>query len=308
MKKIALFTVSLGVVWLLVSCAASNQRFNQLRTESGYCYPPVVYSYDSSSRPFDSLSKVLDPILKKKFSEHSLMVANAAGVLRYLKELQADPSPSTAYGKRQQILTQLFLVSTEISSMAAELDCEGERANQVADFLTQKETRRVRLLTIFSVTMGALGGIGNATLKSHPAAVASAVIGGSISAGLGLGALFSSRRVIFNHPRNLLTDFWSEEKTSLVYPPPIWYMFSQKYFSNSQEAPIARNMKQRWIKFEDLDQRNKENERLIKLFFGPGGLYSADELRSRARMLNQVQAAVKLMNQDLQGLIAEISK
>jgi hypothetical protein len=306
-KAVMLYQLSLAIVILLGACASANPRLKQLRTESAYCYPPVLYTYDSTTRPSDNFSQLFDDKLQGKFSEHSLMVANATGILSGLRELQTDP-PETVYLKRQKMLTKLFLVSTEIASIAAELDCEGERANQVADFLSQKETNRVRILTILSVTTGALAGIGNATLRVHSAAVASAVTGGSISAGLGLGALFSTRRVLFNHPRNLLADIWSAGKNSTIYPPPVWYMLSQKYFSNSQQAPVAANMKQRWIKFEDLDPKAKKSGRLIKLLFGTGGLYNADELRSRARMLNQVQAAVKLMNQDLQGLIEDISK
>jgi hypothetical protein len=299
--------------WLLLvvfsSCISSNQMLNHLRTESGYCDPPVIYSYDSISRPLADMSHSLDSSLLRKYSFRSLLVANASGVLAGLKELQTEPFRSPEYlNKNQQILVRLLLVSTEIASIAAELDCEGERARQIADFVQEKENRRVRALTVFSITVGAIAGIGNAAAHSHSVAESIAIVGGITGAGLGLSALFSSRRILFNHPRNLLADLWREEKNSSVYPPSIWHMLSEKYFSNSQVSAIAVNMKQRWIKFESLDDHNKKSERLQKLFFGPGGHYSADELLSRVRMLNQVQAAVKLMNQDLQGLIAEIAK
>src|SRR5271154_5985719 len=118
-KEVTYYHSCLVAVILLSSCASSNPKFYQLRTEPGYCYPPVSYTYDNKSKPYDDISRVVDSSLQKKYSGHSLMVANATGVLKDLIKLQADPSPATSYLKRQQILTQLFLVSTEISSIAA---------------------------------------------------------------------------------------------------------------------------------------------------------------------------------------------
>jgi hypothetical protein len=294
---------------LLSSCATSNPSIINLRADSRYCYPSVILSYDSMSKPLDSISMIGQIPAHTKYSRHTIMVANAAGVLKTLKALDEQPLHSTEWWQlHQQIVSRLFLVSTEIESMAAELDCEGERADQVADFITQNENQRVKKLTVLSIVSGALAGIGNAALKSHGAAVATAVVGGALSAGLGLSALLSGQKIVFTHPRNLLTDFWTAPASSKIFPPPIWYMLSEKYFSNEQIAPIVTNMKRRWVAYEGLKPHEKKSDETIKLLFGEGGKYDADDLRSRARMLNQVQAAVKLMNQDLQGLVEDISR
>jgi hypothetical protein len=311
MKKVFVVVVS-AVAVLAMGCGPLNPKYAKLPIDSEHCYPPIYYTYDTTSRPILNIAQVLggDTLsFKKRYSQHSLMVANATGVLKDLRELRADsmPNSSTAELKRHKIITQLFLVSTEIASVAAELDCEGERANQVADFLTEKETKQVRLLTILSVTTGAMASVGNA-FKQASAAEAFTIIGGSISAALGIGALFSHRKVAFQHPRNLLADIWRQPRHSTLFPAPIWYMLTEKYFSNAQEYSIAHNMRERWIKFEELDIKRKRSQKEIRLLFGVGGNYSADELRARARMVNQVQAAVKLMNQDLEGLIMEMSK
>jgi hypothetical protein len=248
------------------------------------------------------------PVLSK-YSRHSLMVANATGVLKFLKEQEQQPFHSPAWWQlHQRILTRLFLISTQIESIAAELDCEGERADQIAEFMTQSENQKVKRLTIASIVSGAVGGIGNAVLSSHAASVTAAVVGGSLSAALGLRALFSERKVSYLHSRNLLRDIWIQPSTSAIYPPSIWYMLSNKFFSNEQLFPIAVNMKNRWIAFEAIKPHNKKSDERVELLFGSGGKYSADDLRARSRMLNQVQASVKLMNQDLQELVEDISK
>jgi hypothetical protein len=287
----------------LTACSSSSKMINSLRLESGYCDPPVVELYNGHI-VFDS-SDFSDFSLLKKYSERNLHVAQAAGVLGWMKTLQSRASEDQAE-ERQKILSRLFLISTEISSIAAELDCEGERADQVADFLSKNENHRVRILTVLSITVGAAAGIANASLHSHSAAESAAIAGGIIAAGLGLSALVSSKRLVYNHPRNLLEDIWNQKAESVVYPTPIWFMLSDPYFSNAGQSSIAFNLKQRWIRFEMQDENPRDRDRLERLYYGKGGKYNADELRARARMLNQVQASVKLMNQDLQGLIAKV--
>ncbi|MDJ0366415.1 hypothetical protein QMK33_14750 [Hymenobacter sp. H14-R3] len=44
------------------------------------------------------------------------------------------------------------------------------------------------------------------------------------------------------------------------------------------------------------------------MLFGPGGRYSANQLTVRANMLNELQSAVRLLNQELQGLLLVLTE
>src|SRR5207253_2502255 len=101
-----------------------------------------------------------DTSLTRRFSQHDLLMANAMGILPLLRTLiRLQKAKSTQRSEqvevKQKILNRLLLASTEISSLAAELDCEGERADQLATYLDQKDTRRIRRLTLLSVVIGA---------------------------------------------------------------------------------------------------------------------------------------------------------
>ncbi|NEU69728.1 hypothetical protein GK091_22805 [Spirosoma agri] len=251
-----------------------------------------------------------DTSLTKRYSRHDLLMANASGVLPLLKELiQLEKTPLTTANrlerviKRQQIQQRLALASTELSSFAAELDCEGERADQLATYLDQKDTRRVRRLTIFSVVIGAVTTVATALIQADNTGKIVGISGGLVSAAAGgLAAFSSNKSVIFTHKRNLLADLWYQPAQSSVYPPLIWYVLTEKTFSNSGQTSISANIRQRWRGYV-LEGTSSDEQ---TLYFGSGGNYQADDLHTRANMLNQLQSSVRSINQDLQGLLLSL--
>lgn len=272
-----------------------------------YCAPALRYVYDSTYLPFEDVQAILktDTSFFRKYSRHDLLMANATGILPLLKELsqlegkQDDDSQLERVKKRQQIQSRLLLASTEIASFAAELDCEGERAEQLATYLDQKDNKRIRKLTIFSVVIGAVTTVATALIQADNTSKVVGVAGGLVSAATGGLAAFSSNQTIpYKHKRNLLADLWTQPKESSIYPPFIWYVLNEKSFSNSGQASIAYNIRQRWKDYmlEDSSQEEKV------LYFSEGGNYQADDLHLRANMINQLQSSIRSINQDLQSL------
>ncbi|AKD58535.1 hypothetical protein SD10_14275 [Spirosoma radiotolerans] len=252
-----------------------------------------------------------DTGLTRQYSQHDLLLANAVGILPLLKDLtrleksaKLDDRLESIH-KRQQILNRLLLASTQIAGLAAELDCEGERADQIATYLDQHDTKRIRRLTILSVVLGAATTIATALIHADGANKVVGVSGGVISAGFGgLAAFSSNRSVNFRHERNLLTDIWLQPKQSSVYPPVVWYVLNETLFSNLGDHPISYNIRQRWQNYVLADVPATQPE----LYFGKGGDYQADDLHNRANMLNQLQSSVRSINQDLQSLVLALAR
>lgn len=299
-----------GLLLLVVACATVRQG-PLLQADSDYCAPARLYQYDTDSiaEPAKQAELLADTNLTRRFSQHDLLLAHAVGILPQLQKLINCAPNTTAQQRlsaielRQKITSRLLLVSTEVSSLAAELDCEGERADQLATYLDQKDTGRIRRLTVASVVVGAVttvitafGGAGNSSKITG-------IGGGLVSGGLaGLAAFSSNRTVRFTHKRNLLTDIWQQSRQSTLYSPFVWYVLNEKLFSNSGQHSISYNTRQRWQGFV-LTGLSAEKE---QLFFGAGGDYQADDLHTRSNMLNQVQASVRSISQDLQSLILNL--
>ena len=295
----------------LASCSSSRNQ--PLKSADTYCDPAIQYTYDSTylPKPTTLVLHQLDTSLTGQYSQHDLLLANAVGILPLLQDLitlSKTNSPEArleSLRKRQQILNRLMLASTQISGLAAELDCEGERADQIATYLDQRDTRRIRRLTILSVVIGAATTVATTLILTDNTTKVVGVGGGVVSAGLGgLAAFSSNRSVSFKHPRNLLTDIWNQPAQSVVYPPMVWYVLNEKLFSNGGQHSISYNIRQRWQNYVVSGASPEQ----ISLYFGEGGNYQADDLHNRANMLNQLQSSVRSINQDLQSLVLAVSQ
>ncbi|WP_143144081.1 hypothetical protein [Cytophaga hutchinsonii] len=311
------FTACICLVFFMCSCMATmpgSKTFN-------YCYPNDSYTSDSVNVPYASIPDFIqtDSALKKHYSTQTIHLANATGTLTALLELAAlkkqytsTPSLETNVAiltKKQEIANRLIICRTEIAGIAAELDCEGERAEQLSDYMSAKQNKQVTKLTVASITLGALTAVSVVFIKLQKTSDAVAITGGTGSAALGLSALISSRKTEYLHPRNLLTDIWYKPAHSRYYPATIWYLLTHKEFSNNKQNPIINNICERWKEYNQLEEgATKKTARQIDLLFGSGGIYTAELLETRANMLNQLQAAIKLLDQDIQQLLYTVSR
>jgi hypothetical protein len=306
----------------LAGCAGTRSTA-RLHVASGYCDPPLPYRYDSTFTPKPDFEAALTPALLARYPRRNLLTANAAGILPLLKELlvleetaswpqprrQQPAADLAVLRQRQRILAQVALVSTAVASVAAELDCEGERADQVAGYLNEQDSHRTQRLNVLSISIGAASGIGTTVIDNKSGQYAFGIGGGLLAAGLGLLTLGGGHTAEFTHPRNLLADVWNEKPSSELFPPSVWYMLTEPAFSNSGKTALAHNTRQRWEHYGQLAHpESKKGKHLAALLFGTGGHYSADELTVRANMLNELQSAVRLLNQELQGLLLVLNK
>jgi hypothetical protein len=307
----------LALLLALAGCATRPP--SRLNVAAGYCDPPLPYRYNPAFAPQADFAGALTPALLARYPRRNLLTANAAGLLPALSTLlsleataRQQPGPTAELAvlrQRQRIGDQVALVSTAVASLAAELDCEGERADQVAGYLKGQDDRRTQRLNVLSISIGAASGIGTTVIDNKGAQYAFGIGGGLLAAGLGLLTLTGGHSTEFTHPRNLLADVWAEKPASDVFPPSVWYMLTEPAFSNGGQTALAHNTRRRWEHYGQLAHPNsKKGQALAALLFGAGGQYTADQLTVRANMLNELQSAVRLLNQELQGLLLALNE
>jgi hypothetical protein len=302
-----------ALLFIFSSCSLTKP--NVRVSQSSYCAPPGPYVYDSTYLPLNDITSYLinDQKLLKKYSYQDWLLANASGSFFLLKELvnRGDSNPDDEDSiycmiKKQQIFNRLLLASTELQSVAAELDCESERSKQLANYLDQINDTRVQKFTTLSVVTGAATAIVTSISTNHATQVSVGVNGSIISALCGGLSIFSSKKCIeVKHVRNLLADIWYKPKTSTVYPPFIWFVLNAKELNTGGTLSTIQSLKERWIEeglINDLIKNKKE-----QLFFGTGGNYCADDLHTRTSMINQLKAEVRSINQNLQSFMLTLS-
>jgi hypothetical protein len=310
-------TYLLALLLALAGCATRPPT--RLAIAAGYCDPPLPYRYNPTFAPQPQVEAALTPALLAHYPRRNLLTANAVGILPQLQALLSlqdaarqhpGPAPELAVlRQRQLIAAQVALVSSTVASLAAELDCEGERADQVAGFLKREDDRRTQRLNVLSIGIGAASGIGTTVIDNQAGQYAFGIGGGLLAAGLSLLTLRQQGHTAeFEHPRNLLAEVWAEKSAASLFPPSVWYMLTDPAFSNGGQTSIAHNTRLRWQHYGQLAKPDsKQGKKLAALLFGPGGQYSADELTVRANMLNELQSAVRLLNQELQGLLLALN-
>ena len=298
----------------LTSCVSKkNQAIKQniLTLRDSYCKAPFKYNYTNKLPSYNSDS-ILLANKELKGSDQSILILNALNNLdevHKIIDLKKDSSLSAQVKVLQLksvINSKITIALTELDAVAAEFDCEGERVAQIGNYVDNLNDSRNNKMILYSIVTGAAASIAGGIVKSDAWSSAIDISGGAVGAGLGLATLNpKGRKVEFIHQRNLLRDIWNGKLESPNFPPFIWYMYTEKKFSNKEQHSIISSMKERWLHYQFDDDKNAADHSVI---FSDGGYYRANDLHNRAAMLNQMQSATRTINQNINYLLLDLDK
>jgi hypothetical protein len=308
---------------LTSSCTITRKVPLQERLRQSPCNQKGEYNYSADAMPTPLHQLQLDTILTNNFSVNSLNIANAGGMVAVLEQFaQANrrfrQNPTVENNLlllniSDKLKSRVNLVSLEISAVAAEMDCEEEQTDQIADFLNRKERTSENRLTAAAILTGAATAITAALLlRYHPnddAPEVAGIVGGFGEAILGAAILVLERKVEHTHPRNPLREVWKGEATSTIFPPSVWYYLLYQNPEDTSYKSFRQRIIDTWKQFDQLDDDTEKKKRIVNdLYFGDGGKYNAEELENRANMYDQLEAHINLMQQDLMLLSQEIDR
>ncbi|PAW93733.1 hypothetical protein CKK33_09600 [Mucilaginibacter sp. MD40] len=315
-KKRPLLLNAVLFLLLLISvsaCSVKKKAGEMLVVQENYCEPPKYFirsAYPDSANAQEILAR--NASLKKYYTDQDILIINSLGLAQDMKELMRLKSDTTIKGRLRKLEIAnktskvLLLAVSDINSAAAELDCEGERVDQVGSYVDNINTTRNNRYTAASVVLGALTSVTGVFIKAEGLNNAITVGGGVLTGGLGLLTLNpGGKKVQFSHHRNLLKDIWLQQNTDSHFSGWIWYMLSEKSFSNKGESSLMYNLRKRWITYQ-FDNDEKQAARSV--IFTDGGTYKADDLHSRASMINQLQAVIRSINQNLNNLMLQMER
>jgi hypothetical protein len=255
-----------------------------------------------------------DAELRKHFSEHALRTANACGLAPLLRRYWQPPQDTLQRLKlRQNVMERLAIISLEITGVSAELDCEEERADQVADYLLDLANTRITKLTLISILLGAIGAVITGVLAlckvDERISTSSGILFGLAVTTVGLITLTADQAVVpFTHERNLLAELAHQPARPKLFPVAVWTYLNRSNNQQSKPESLRDRLLKRWQESGELGAKSEvERQRLMNLLFGSGGPYQASELHIRANMFDQLESYVDLMNLDVQRLAREFA-
>lgn len=313
MKKLLYLFIVVGLLTSCVSKKNQTIRQNILTLKDSYCKAPFKYNYNNKLPSYNSDSIIAaNKELRDMFSDQSILILNALDNLdevHKIMELKKDSSIASQVKVLQlkSIINSKITISlTELDAVAAEFDCEGERVAQIGNYVDNLNSSRNNKMILYSIAAGAIASIAGGIVSDNGWSNAIDITGGVLGAGLGVATLNpQGKKVEFIHQRNLLRDIWREKLESPNFPPFIWYMYTEKKFSNKEAHSIIQSMKERWLHYQFNDSKQEADKSVI---FSDGGYYRSDDLHNRAAMLNQMQSATRTINQNINYLLLDLDK
>lgn len=279
---------------------------------------PAELAYPLPGPVLTSTQLAADILLRRHFTAPTLAAANRYGLGPDLHQLVAAPPGSLArLNAQQRVGEQLAALALLVGSTTAELDCEEERADQVADYLLDQAARRIRRYTLLAIVLGALGTVvtgGLALLEVRKSIYRPVgIVFGLAGAALGLLSLYApDTRIPYAHRRNALADIGLVDVGPVATQPrtlaaPVW-----AYLTAPAGAAGALSRREallhRWQTTGELGAKSSaDRQRLLHLLFGRGGTYAASELQMRANFYDQLESSVALMKQELAQLAAQVA-
>ncbi len=283
-----------------VVCLSSCKSYKLITYESDYCEPPIYANIVEKPIEFNSDSILVpDHKWKTQFTKQNVLLAHALNLdkeLEQLTELRDEHSnikDSVLYLAAQQKIEQKVRDAlVEIDALVGELDCEGERCDQLKELLEGMNSKRDNKLTVASIVIGALSAVADACISNDGWNKGVAIGAGVIGAGLGWATLSpKGKRLILKHKRNHLRAIW-EEKNSNEFPPIVWYMLNETKFTNTQQSTMLRNIRKRWLTFTFEDDIKEANKSIL---FKSEGVYTEDLLETRSQIVGQLKATTQLL-------------
>lgn len=319
MKYVCLGFNLLGFLLLLTACSSVKEVSSLENLKKSDCFNQSDYNYSVGEMPQSAEIRNIESDLSQNFSFESLNIANAFGFLNLLKDFNAfrnnhlkNPSIENQLkliDLKLTILQKINNASLEISAVTSELDCEEERASQIANFLKGKVEKKERNLVIASMIVGAAGAITTEGFNNSPStgkAGSLVAIGTAITeATLGVLILTNNKNIEFCHKRNTLGEIWSGFPTSKTLPSSIWYYLNYQDEEN-RKTSLRDMLMKHWENFGQIEKRAKNKPNKVdEIYFGNGGKYTFNQLENRADMYDQIESYIYLMKQDLNRLSVE---
>ncbi|HEU4683994.1 MAG TPA: hypothetical protein VFS39_05790 [Nitrospira sp.] len=292
---------------LLIGCVPQLQATPRLQVDAteSRCHPPPALGDSTRRQPLlRSIPTALSP--PRSFiplSSEALQTAGQIGLddlLEAWAAAAADPDDQrrsyAMVSLRQDMTRRLALVSADVTSTIAAIDCEAARSDHVADALAEahQDISERALFAVFTSDIF-IGIIPGALMLAghHVAAEANEVFGGIAGTAFGSVDALLHLDQEFRHPRNFLRELWEGPAESTLFPASVW-RFLRDRAEVDRDRTVREVLLSRWLAEGRWDEPElkPDDGAAPNLLLTEGGRYGQRALRIRAQMLRQLGSEV----------------
>ncbi|MDO9713345.1 hypothetical protein [Paracraurococcus lichenis] len=313
---------------LLGGCASSSGPKVEEAARSGFdrvCAPVTRARHTTGTEaapPLETLRAASDRLEARGFSRDAIDIAEVIGALPLLEQLlaaEADAARTRSSGTELRLLRfrlavsdRIQLAMLDVSSTLAVIDCEGERGDALRVRLQAAEDRRARRLGLASILIGATTAALSGGLSLGGASAGgdiAGIVGGTSEASVATALLFGETSGRLRTERNLLREVWARPPRSELFPRTVWRYLTRRPLDAPDRPTPAETVAAEWRAGERFGPPGSQAERdRTALLFGPGGVYTVQELEMRDAMLDLLEASIALMSEALRVLVIELAE
>lgn len=206
---------------------------------------------------------------------------------------------------RLQVVMRISTLEIELAALLFEADCTGDQMEAALLELERQAGKQELALTIASIAMGALAGLGaglwdvQGTDSKGPAVLG--IAGGVATAALG-GAAFVPRRgrVVFAHGRNLFVPVMAGQDPQRMYPTFVFRMLTSA--AGSGEPTPRDELLGEWQRIVDEAIPAPRRALAREILHGDGGVYDGALIDVRERMYDALESQLNAFDRDLEAL------
>jgi hypothetical protein len=298
----------------ITSCSTASPKLNPTKIKQSVnqngCYPKKTRNPYLKTSHLQNRSNLNSP----EFSGSSKQLAevmNIAPLLAQMSSLKkAGKTQSFSWlDLRQTVLERTVLTQNEVATTIANLDCDKEQTEILANQLQESQDDRTKTLALMAIIVGAAGAAATGGLSLAGLDTASNVLAiavGGISGGIGLFALSKEQDHLFFHPDNPLREAWLNPEQSELLPPAVWKFLNEP---SDPKSNLTRREKliEDWKKSGWLGDSPEDQNHRLDLFFGNGGQYTLDELQDRAQIIDVLKDEASLTYRRIGKFLEEFS-
>lgn len=251
-----------------------------------------------------ALTQVVPPEVRRVARAGRLEHVLAELVLAHLDPEKGELA-SEALLAHVTLQNYLRTLSVELTGARFEIDCLGDQLESLHAGFAMHESDREGALTILSIAVGALAGIGSgawelsASNSDGPAWLG--IAGGVASAGFGIAALLPARiEANLSHPRNPLTPIWTGRDPKRIFSTFVWRLLGSIPVG-TDETPRER-LVAHWREIITAAVEPTRIAALEALLFGEGGVYDEKALQVREALLDALETELDGMHRELERL------
>ncbi|MBB6461833.1 hypothetical protein [Flammeovirga kamogawensis] len=287
------------------------------------------FQVNEDGKVIHNMNDVLeDTFLTNRFSENSLVIAHAYGIVEDIRAYKEIEQKIELSGINNELLLQkvyyenridkrLDFADYDIQDITNRINCETLRLFRIHSDLVDRDNKRQSKYTNAAIIVGTVSTLviagvlfsKNETLNDSDFKDWVGVLGGVAAAYLAVKSAKTKQKVLLNHELNMIKSIWDKSNDQGLFSNAVWYLLNSQYFLDPEEREstmIINLITNQW-KLKKQELHLEGDVSTIGILLEKEGLYDAEMIQVRISLLSEIENGIDKLHSSLFKLTQEVN-